>query len=590
METSASTKQNLCSSPDTDRILDETASKEIESVVPRERQQLLKWNGWGYKDSKFIVTTKEEKLTNDNAIVQFVGNRYPIGDTELPYFKQWVIDRFNLDLANKKPAQPMPSTYPAPIVCSEFFDKIKSLNILYSDSGEDRLIRAHGQTLYDIHTLREGTFPRIPDLVLWPRCHADVVQIVKLAHEHNVTVIPFGGGTSVSGSITCPKSESRSILIVDTSQMNRMLWLDKQNMVVCFESGIFGQDLERELRQLGLTVGHEPDSYEFSTLGGWVATRASGMKKNVYGNIEDLVVRVKMVTCKGVLERNCSAPRVSIGPDFNQIIMGSEGTLGVVTEVVLKVRKLPEPASIRLIDNDQFIFGQSLKPEPGFFHGIIDGLKRTYVTKIKGFDVFEGDEENVKRQEKQINQIAKKYGGLPAGATNGERGYLLTFVIAYIRDLALEYYIVAESFETSVPWNNCENLCKNTKNRVRMECAKMGIKYYLISCRVTQTYDSGAAVYFYFGFNYIGLSDPVEAYEHIENCARDEILSCGGSLSHHHGVGKLRSRWYSQSVSTVGVGLYKAAKLELDPKNIFAAGNLLTDEDRGVVPTIQSKL
>lgn len=265
---------------------------------------------------------------------------------------------------------------------------------------------------------------------------------------------------------------------VDTSQMNRMLWLDKQNMVVCFESGIFGQDLERELRQLGLTVGHEPDSYEFSTLGGWVATRASGMKKNVYGNIEDLVVRVKMVTCKGVLERNCSAPRVSIGPDFNQIIMGSEGTLGVVTEVVLKVRKLPavklygslifpmfgngvkclreiaehrlQPASIRLIDNDQFIFGQSLKPEPGFFHGIIDGLKRTYVTKIKGFDVkkmcvatlvFEGDEENVKRQEKQINQIAKKYGGLPAGATNGERGYLLTFVIAYIRVSSISFTI-----------------------------------------------------------------------------------------------------------------------------------------------------
>lgn len=141
-------------------------------------------------------------------------HRYPIGDTELPYFKQWVIDTFNLDLGNKKPAQPMPSTYPDPIVCSEFFDKIKTLNILYSDSGEDRLIRAHGQTLYDIHTLREGTFPRIPDLVLWPQCHADVVQIVKLAHEHNVTVIPFGGGTSVSGSITCPKSESRSIVIV----------------------------------------------------------------------------------------------------------------------------------------------------------------------------------------------------------------------------------------------------------------------------------------------------------------------------------------------------------------------------------------
>lgn len=364
----------------------------------------------------------------------------------------------------------MPSTYPAPVICDGFFDKIKSLNILHSDSGEDRLLRAHGQTLYDIHTLREGTFPRIPDLVVWPRCHADVIQIVKQADAHNVAVIPFGGGTSVSGSITCPKNETRPIIIIDTSQMNRMLWLDRENMFVCFESGIVGQDLERELRLIGLTVGHEPDSYEFSTLGGWVATRASGMKKNIYGNIEDLVVRVKMVTCKGVLERNCSAPRVSCGPDFNQIILGSEGTLGVVTEVVLKVRKLPkvklygslifpmfengveclrniakhrlQPASIRLIDNDQFLFGQSLKPQANFIHGFVDRLKKAYVTKIKGFDVkkmcvatlvFEGEEENVKRQEKRINLIAKKYGGLPAGATNGERGYLLTFVIAYIR-------------------------------------------------------------------------------------------------------------------------------------------------------------
>jgi alkyldihydroxyacetonephosphate synthase len=122
--------------------------------------------------------------------------------------------------------------------------------------------------------------------------------------------------------------------------MNRMLWLDRENLTVCFEAGIVGQDLERELQKIGLTVGHEPDSYEFSTLGGWVATRASGMKKNVYGNIEDILVRVKMVTVQGVLEKNVMAPRISCGPDFNQIIMGSEGMLGVITEVFFCVSKI----------------------------------------------------------------------------------------------------------------------------------------------------------------------------------------------------------------------------------------------------------
>lgn len=160
----------------------------------------------------------------------------------------------------------------------------------------------------------------------------------------------------------------------------------------------------------------------------------------------------------------------------------------------------------------------------------------------------------------------------------------------------MDYGIVAESFETSVPWDKCEKLCYNVKAVVAAECEKHGIQYYIISCRVTQTYDAGACVYFYFGFRNLAHSDPVHTYEEIENKARDEILasgkigeakifytyghfSTGGSISHHHGVGKVRTRWYKQSISTVGVNLYKSAKRELDPKNIFAAGNLLSPED-----------
>lgn len=395
---------------------------------------------------------------------------YPIGNLKLPYFRQWVQDLFHLDLTQQHVSQPLPTIYPEPIAAPSFLNEIAAHNILYSQKGVDRLIRSHGQTLYEIQNLRNGIFNRIPDIVVWPTCHDQVVCIVNSAYAHNVAVIPFGGGTSVSGAVTCPQNENRCIVALDTSQMNKMLWLDRPNMTVCFESGIIGQDLERVLRPLGLTVGHEPDSYEFSSLGGWVATRASGMKKNVYGNIEDLVVKLRMVTPKGVLERDCLAPRLSCGPDFNQIILGSEGTLGVVTEVVLKVSLLPkvkvygslifpefgcgvkclrevaackgQPSSIRLIDNDQFKFGQALKPKPSIFSSVVDGMKKMYITKFKGFDihrmcvatlVFEGDDDKVKRQQKLINEIAEKYAGIPAGAINGERGYLLTFVIAYIR-------------------------------------------------------------------------------------------------------------------------------------------------------------
>lgn len=139
----------------------------------------------------------------------------------------------------------------------------------------------------------------------------------------------------------------------------------------------------------------------------------------------------------------------------------------------------------------------------------------------------------------------------------------------------MEYYVVSESFETSVPWDRALGLCRNVKYKVSQECQQRNIKYYLISCRVTQTYDSGCVVYFYFAFNYVGIDNPVEVYEAIEEKARDEIVASGGSISHHHGVGKLRKKWYKNTVSEVGVALFKAAKTELDPNNIFATDNMI---------------
>ncbi|XP_076623716.1 alkyldihydroxyacetonephosphate synthase [Colletes latitarsis] len=581
----------------------------FQSVIPQKRQELLKWNGWGYKDSEFRV--------NERNILEFTGNRYPIGNKELPYFTQWVQTVLGVNLTRRNVSQPMPTNLPEPIISPEHLEAIQELKIEYSTKGIDRLVRAHGHTLREIFTLKHGTFKRLPDVVLWPRCHEDVVKIIKLCARYGSVCIPFGGGTSVSGASSCPVNERRTIILLDTSQMNRILWIDRENLIACCESGIIGQDLEKQLRLQGLTSGHEPDSYEFSSLGGWVATRASGMKKNRYGNIEDLVVRVRMVTGRTedpeiTLERGILVPRASCGPDFDHIILGSEGTLGVVTEVVLKIRPIPkvvkygsivfpnfqtgvqalrqvakercQPASIRLMDNEQFQFGQVLRPETGWGGLILQGLKQAYITRIKRFKwdqlcvatlLFESSTSaDVAAQERKIYSIAKQHNGVPAGETNGERGYVLTFVIAYIRDLGLEYYILSESFETSVSWKRALSLCRNVKSRVAREFYGRNIEQYFISCRVTQTYDAGCCVYFYMAFNYYNLPDPVETYETIEHAAREEILANGGSLSHHHGVGKLRSCFYSDAVGEAGVSLYRAAKSHLDPHNMFAAGNL----------------
>jgi alkyldihydroxyacetonephosphate synthase len=213
------------------------------------------------------------------------------------------------------------------------------------------------------------------------------------------------------------------------------------------------------------------------------------MKKNLYGNIDDIVCNIKIVTCKGVVTKTNEWPRHSSGFDLNHMILGHEGNFGIITEVILRIRPLPEvsqhgsylfkdfetgarfmeevgkarnwPASLRLVDNIQFQFGQALKTEQSTSEHIIDGIKKFYVTKLKGYDpekmvaatvLFEGSKELTSGQKTLIDKIAAKHNGLEAGAQNGLRGYFLTFVIAYIRDIGADFNLIAESFETSCSW------------------------------------------------------------------------------------------------------------------------------------------
>ncbi|KAM6174297.1 alkyldihydroxyacetonephosphate synthase, peroxisomal [Erethizon dorsatum] len=577
-------------------------------IIPKKRQEVMKWNGWGYNDSKFFLNKKGQ--------VELTGKRYPLSGVALPTLKDWIQNTFGTSLDSKTTSKASlnPSDTPPSIVNEDFLHELKETNISYSQEADDRVFRAHGHCLHEIFLLREGMFQRIPDIVLWPTCHDDVVKIVNLACKYNLCIIPIGGGTSVSYGLMCPADETRTIISLDTSQMNRILWVDENNLTAHVEAGITGQELERQLKESGYCTGHEPDSLEFSTVGGWISTRASGMKKNIYGNIEDLVVHMKVVTPRGVIEKSCQGPRMSTGPDIHHFIMGSEGTLGVITEATIKIRPTPEyqkygsvafpnfeqgvaclreiakqrcaPASIRLMDNQQFQFGHALKPQvSSIFTSFLDGLKKFYITKFKGFDpnqlsvatlLFEGDREKVLQHEKQVYDIAAKFGGLAAGEDNGQRGYLLTYVIAYMRDLGLEYYIIGESFETSAPWDRVVDLCRNVKERIRRECKEKGVQFAPFStCRVTQTYDAGACIYFYFAFNYRGISDPLAVFEQTEAAAREEILANGGSLSHHHGVGKLRKQWLKESISDVGFGMLKSVKEYVDPSNIFGNRNLL---------------
>lgn len=221
------------------------------------------------------------------------------------------------------------------------------------------------------------------------------------------------------------------------------------------------------------------------------------------------------------------------------------------------------PSSLRLVDNTQFQFGASLKPKSdSMWQDFVEAAKKFFVVKVKGFDpekmaactmLFEGDEKWCSQAHAEVIRIGKSFGGLVGGSENGQRGYLLTFLIAYSRDLALHHSVAAESFELSCPWSNVKDLCRAVDQRLYDEAAAQGIdkKRVWTSFRVTQIYETGAAVYVYMSFNFKGMDfgEVVDKYEAIEDAARDEVFNQGGCISHHHGVGKIRKKFMTRTVS-----------------------------------------
>lgn len=239
-------------------------------------------NGWGYKDTEFNL--------KEDGDVYVGGTRYPVSGEDLPKFRQFWEDLVDLDMDLLSPPQPfaeMRNKIPAARTNERFMQALQRdpHNLPYkmiSTDDETRLLHGHGHSCQEIFALRYGKFNRIPDLVIYPGEHSHVERLVKLVAEefpNEVMIIPYGGGTTVSQALLCPENEERFIVSVDTQEMNRIKWIDHDNGLACIEAGATGIEIERRLAEHGVTMGMEPDSYEFSTLGGWIATRASGMMK-----------------------------------------------------------------------------------------------------------------------------------------------------------------------------------------------------------------------------------------------------------------------------------------------------------------------
>ncbi len=562
---------------------------------------------WGFSDTKFA--------TLPDGATTVTGSRYAISGTEMPGFLPFVEEMLDvkIDPTDVKPERQDKPVTPAHIN-EAFFAALQAAfpASQYTQDAPARLLHSHGQTTAEeVYQVLYGEIKRSTDLVFYPESEADVEKLIQLAAEHDVVLVPYGGGTSVSCALQLPETEPRMIVVVDMRRMNKIEWMDTENYRACVQAGITGNQLEAELAAAGFTSGHEPDSVELSTLGGWIATNASGMKKNRYGNIEDIVENVTMMTVNGRIEQTAAMPRTSMGMQLQDLLFGSEGNLGIITKAVIKIHKLPEvqkfgslvfptfqtgidflyeltragvfPASIRLMDNIQFRFGSALKPRPSVGKKIMSKIEKFVLLKLKGFDpnelcvatiVMEGSAEEVAYEKKMIAKIAKKYNGVAGGEGNGRRGYALTYAIAYIRDYLSDYHIIGETYETTVPWSKVTATLEAVDRAAKIKHAEYGLpgKAY-VSPRITQLYHTGVCIYFTHGFSAQGVANPDEIFSEIDHSMRQVIMDAGGSISHHHGVGKLRKDFMDETISPTTVEVLKGVKQAHDPQNIFGIRN-----------------
>lgn len=583
---------------------------------------------WGFKDTRFVA-----QWVDGRPAVQITSRRYP-GLGGQPLYQLWSFFQNQLgvpmSVRDLLPERPLPHVPEPADGLKDALEALISLDHVGFDA-DSRLRAGTGHGLADIWRLRTRELPRLPDAVVRPKTEEEVQLLLRAASTFaggkGFAVIPVGGRTNVTSATTCPPKEvdPRPFVMLDMRALCKVVWVNEEDRSSMIEAGITGMALKEALSKFGVTMGMEPDSMEFSTLGGWIATRASGMKRARYGNIEDMILEVRIVTPTGVLwqrhgELGTSAPsvigRASTNVALPGIVLGSEGCLGVVTSAVVRVQPLPKvveyqsvvfpdwahgsawmrevarmpaalrPASCRLMDPNQLQLAKALREtgQDSISHSLKTALQ-TSVLRMRGVRleeasaatlVFEGSKAEVSIQKKELALLVSKVGGVWGGASSGEAGYALTFAIAYLRDFGMDYRILSESLETMAPWSRIACVWPAVESAVKAEHRALRLPGRpFLSCRMTQLYDEGGVLYMYIAVCTAGLEPQkaLEAFGRLEHAARKAAMAAGGCLSHHHGVGKLRSKLLKDVQSSALLETLHGLKASMDPHNILGARN-----------------
>jgi alkyldihydroxyacetonephosphate synthase len=469
------------------------------------------------------------------------------------------------------------------------------------DDREARIGHAVGRSYPDLVRIRSGDASSAPDAVVLPGSAEQVAGVLGACAEHGVGVIPFGGGTSVVGGVEPVRDGFAAAISLDLRRLSSTVEVDRTSLTARLDAGLLGPEAERRLREQGVTLGHFPQSFEYSSVGGWVATRSAGQASTGYGRIDELVQALRCVTPAGELGTK-PAPASAAGPSLRELVVGSEGVLGVIVDATLGVRPAPaarryegwsfasfaegcdafrvmEQAGCaadvnRLSDENETRLARALTSTGS----TTERLGRRYL-RMRGHEGgclailgFEGSEDEVEDRRRRTAGLLRAGGGVALGHRPGDAWHRSRYAAPYLRDELLDRGVLVETLETATNWTNLETLQQAVREALQSSLTSRGTPP-LVMCHVSHLYPQGASLYFTFLARQE--EDALGQWRAAKTAASEAIVANGGTITHHHAIGRDHRQWLPAETGQLGIEVLRAAKERLDPTGIMNPGKLL---------------
>jgi alkyldihydroxyacetonephosphate synthase len=531
-----------------------------------------KWAGWGDPERRMALPAAALRMLRSE-----LGEPEPVRSVELD-----------------EVALPAPRPLPAALV-----DAVNQASVLIAH--EQRVRRSAGRSYPDLVRLRRGRLAAAPDAVVMPGNPAQLADVLAICSREGIAVVPFGGGTSVVGGVDAGAGPLERLISLDLRRM-RSVEIDRVSLVATLGPGLRGPEAEDAVGAHGLTIGHFPQSFEYATIGGFAATRSAGQASSGYGRFDELVTALAMVTPAGEL-RTLASPHTAAGPSLREVALGSEGVLGAITEVSVRVRPAPEarryegwmasdfasgcdavrslaqgdalPDVVRLSDEAETRVSLALSGTSGLRRlllGTYLGVRRRRrgCLMICG---WEGNRESVERRRALSARLLRRAGAAGLGEAPGRAWDRGRFDGPYLRDTLMDLGYMVETLETAHAWSRLDDLYRAVRAALGSALAAQGTPG-IVMCHLSHAYRDGASLY----FTFIARSRPGAEIEHwraVKAAACEAIVGAGGTITHHHAVGRDHAPYMAAEVGETGLAALRALKERLDPVGIMNPGKLL---------------